>query len=77
MEEVVFRLEVPTGMKKQVGAAVEKVLSEFLDDVRYSVAREILEESELTEEQTRELGQRSKCRRSRKTPAAFIKQDIS
>jgi hypothetical protein len=26
MEEVVFRLEVPTGMKKQVGAAVEKVL---------------------------------------------------
>jgi len=56
MEEVVFRLEVPTGMKKQVGAAVEKVLSEFLEDVRYSVAREILEESELTEEQTRELG---------------------
>ena len=56
MGEVVLKLEVPTGLEDKVGSAVEKVMSEFLEEIQFSIARDILEESELTEEQAKELG---------------------
>lgn len=56
MGEITLKLEVPTGLENRVGFAVERVLNEFLDEVRFSLAREILKESELTEEQAKELG---------------------
>ncbi|MBN2251796.1 MAG: hypothetical protein JW724_06965 [Candidatus Altiarchaeota archaeon] len=56
MSEVVLRLDVPRGLEKKVGLAVEKVLTEFLEEIQFSMARDILEESELTAEQARELG---------------------
>jgi hypothetical protein len=35
---------------------VERVISEFLEEIQFSIARDILKESELTEEQAKELG---------------------
>ena len=55
MKEVVLRLEVPKGLEPKVELAIERVLSMFLREVRFEVAREILKESELSEEQAREL----------------------
>ena len=55
MREVVLKLEVPKGLESKVELAVEKVLNIFLREVRFEIAREILEESELSEEKVREL----------------------
>jgi len=56
MAEVVLKLEVPTGLEDKVGSAAERVLTEFLEKIQFSIAREIPAESELTEEHARELG---------------------
>ena len=56
MGEITLKLEVPTGLADKVGFAVERVLSEFLEEIQFSIARDILKESELTEEQAKELG---------------------
>ena len=56
MEEIALKLEVPTGLEDKVGFAVERLLNEFLEGIQFSIAREILEKSELTEEHARELG---------------------
>ena len=55
MKEVVLKLEVPKGLEPKVELAVEKVLNMFLREIKFEIAREILEESELSEEQAREL----------------------
>jgi len=56
MPEIALKLEVPAGLENKVGFAVDRVLSEFLDEIQFSIARDILEESQLTEEQAKELG---------------------
>jgi len=56
MPEIALKLEVPAGLESKVGFAVDRVLSEFLDEIQFSIARDILEESKLTEEQAKELG---------------------
>jgi len=56
MEEITLKLEVPTGLEDKVGFAVERVISEFLEEIQFSIARDILKGSELTEEQAKELG---------------------
>ena len=56
MGEITLKLEVPTGLEDKVGFAVERVISEFLEEIQFSIARDILKESELTEEQAKELG---------------------
>lgn len=56
IEEIVLKLEVPSGLEDKVGSAAERLLSEFLEEIRYSVARDILEGSKLTSEQAKELG---------------------
>lgn len=56
MNEISLKLEVPKGLEDKVGSAVERVLSEFLEEIQFSVAREILEESNLTAMQAKELG---------------------
>ncbi|MCD6402349.1 hypothetical protein J7L36_00640 [bacterium] len=55
MKEIVLRLEVPKGLESKLELAIEKVLNMFLREVRFKIAREILEESELSEEKAREL----------------------
>jgi len=56
MGEITLKLEVPTGLEDKVGFAVERVISEFLEEIQFSIARDILKGSELTEEQAKELG---------------------
>ena len=56
MAEVVLKLEVPSGLDDKIGFASERVLTEFLEEIRFSIAREILAESELTDDHARELG---------------------
>ena len=55
MKEVVLRLDVPKGLEPKVELAIERVLNMFLREIKFEIAREILEESELSEEQAREL----------------------
>jgi len=55
MKEVVLRLDVPKGLEPKVELAIERVLSMFLREIKFEIAREILKESELSEEQAREL----------------------
>ena len=47
MGEITLKLEVPTGLEDKVGFAVERVISEFLEEIQFSIARDILKESEL------------------------------
>jgi len=56
MPEIALKLEVPAGLEDKVGFAVERVLSEFLDEIQFSIARDIVGESKLTGEQAKELG---------------------
>lgn len=56
MSEIALKLDVPTGYENKIGIAVERILNEFLEGIQFSIAREILKESELTEEQAKELG---------------------
>ena len=55
MREVVLRLDVPKSLEPKVELAIERVLNMFLREVKFEIAREILEESKLSEEQAREL----------------------
>jgi len=55
MREVVLRLDVPKGLESKAESAIEKVLNMFLREVRFEIAREILEESKLSEEQVKKL----------------------
>jgi len=50
MKEVVLRLEVPEGLESKVELAIEKVLKMFLRESKFEIAREILGESELSED---------------------------
>ncbi|MCK4491637.1 MAG: hypothetical protein KAU03_03380 [Candidatus Altiarchaeales archaeon] len=56
MEEITLKLDVPAGLEPKFELAVERILNEFLEEIQFSLAREILEESKLTEEHAKELG---------------------
>jgi len=55
LKEVVLKLDVPKDLEPKVELAVKKVLDMFLREVKFAVAREILEESKLTQEKAKEL----------------------
>ena len=50
MPEVVLRVEVPPGLEQEFKIALERLTTEFIDELKLSVARNILSKSELTEE---------------------------
>ena len=55
MAEVVVKLDVPQSLESKFGKALDKVVNEFIEKVKFSVAKEILSKSELTEDQARKL----------------------
>ena len=55
MAELRFKVEVPSKLESKFRAALEKVVSEFIEELEFSVAREILSRSKLTEKRAREL----------------------
>lgn len=56
MKEISLKLDVPRRLETKAEFAIEKVLKEFFEEIKFSLARDILEESKLTEEQAKELG---------------------
>ena len=56
MEEIIIKLEVPKGTEHALKVAIERALREFLEEFEFSLAKEILKESEFSESQARELG---------------------
>ena len=66
MTEITVKLDVPQGLEDRVAVAVQKALKEFLEEVEFSLANEILEESELTEDHSRELGKEVNVRVAKK-----------
>jgi len=56
MTELTFKLEVPEGLEDKAGLVLKRLIKQIQEEVRFSLAREILEESELTEKQAIELG---------------------
>lgn len=55
MKGLEFKVDVPPKLESKFEAALERVVAEFIEDVEFSVAREILSRSELTEKQAKEL----------------------
>ncbi len=56
MEEIIIKLEVPQGLEDKIKVVIERVVKEIIEEIEFSLAKEILEGSELTEEQARDLG---------------------
>jgi hypothetical protein len=56
MAEINFKIEVPEGLEKRTEAIMEKLVKQIIYEIKFSLAVDILKESELTEEQTIELG---------------------
>ncbi len=55
MGEVVIKVDVPEGMQENFEKAIEAVLKKFLEEIRWSVAQEIVAKSRLSEDMARRL----------------------
>lgn len=55
MPELEFKVDVPPKLEPKFEAALERVVNGFIEELEFSVARDILSRSELTEEQAKEL----------------------
>ena len=55
MAEVVVKLDVPQSLESKFSKALDKVVNEFVEKLKFSVAKEILSKSELTEKQAKKL----------------------
>ena len=55
MAEVIVKLDVPQSLESKFGKALDKVVNEFVEKLKFSVAKEILSKSELTEKQAKKL----------------------
>ncbi|RLF61231.1 MAG: hypothetical protein DRN25_00840 [Thermoplasmata archaeon] len=55
MPEVVIRVEVPEGMQNKFEKAIEEVLKKFIEEIKWSVAQDIISKSKLDEEIARKL----------------------
>ncbi len=53
MAEVIVKVDVPSKLESRFGAALEKVVNEFVNELEFSVAKEILSKSRLTEKQAK------------------------
>ena len=56
MTELTFKLDVPKGLEEKAELILKKLVDKIQEELEFSLAKDILEESELTEEQARELG---------------------
>ena len=55
MAEVIVKVDVPEQLENKFSKALDKVVSEFVERIRFSVAKEILSKSQLTEEQAAKI----------------------
>ena len=55
MAEVIVKLDVPQSLESKFGKALDKVVNEFVEKLKFSVAKEMLSKSELTEKQAEKL----------------------
>ena len=55
MVEVVVKLDVPQSLESKFGKALDKVVNEFVEKLKFSVAKGILSKSGLTEKQAKKL----------------------
>ena len=62
MEEIVIKLDVPSEMKDEFKIALEKVVKQFTRSLRFSLIKDNLKASKLTDEQANELAEELKER---------------
>ena len=55
MAEVIVKLDVPQSLEIKFSKALDKVVNELVERLKFSVAREIVSKSELTEKQAKKL----------------------
>ncbi len=55
MPEVVIRVEVPEGMQNKFEKAIEEILKKFIEEIKWSVAQDIISKSKLDEEIAKKL----------------------
>jgi len=55
MAEVVIKVDVPEQLENKFSKALDKVINEFVERLRFSVAKEILSKSQMTEKQAAKL----------------------
>ena len=55
MAEVIVKLDVPRSLEVKFGKALDEVVNRFVGKLKFSVAKEILSKSELTEKQAKKL----------------------
>ena len=55
MTEVIVKVDVPQSLEVKFGRALDKVVNEFVEKLKFSVAKEILSKSQLTEKQAKKL----------------------
>lgn len=60
MSELVFKVDIPPRLEPIFESALKRIVSEFIDELRFSVAREILSRSELTDEDANRLSEKVK-----------------
>jgi len=60
MSELMFKVDVPPKLEPIFESALKRIVSEFLDELKFSVAREVLSRSELTDEQANRFAEKVK-----------------
>ena len=55
MEEIVVKFDVPSELNEEFRLALAKVVKQFVRRLQFSIAENILSESELTDKQVSEL----------------------
>jgi len=56
MTELTFKLDVPKGLEDKAKLVLKRLVEQIQEEVEFSIARDLLEESEFTEEHAIELG---------------------
>ena len=51
MTELRLKVDVPAELENKFGEALERIVGEFIEELEFSVARDILSKSELTQKQ--------------------------
>ncbi len=55
MGEIVIKVDVPEGMQDKFEKAIDSVLKKFFDEVKWTVARDIVSKSKLSEDMANKL----------------------
>jgi len=57
MVEVLFKVDVPSKLESKFRIALEKIIQEFIDELDFSVAKELQVKSRLTKDQADRFAQ--------------------